>query len=65
MTEKEKDLRDLVDKAIALVDAGIFSRQEKHEILREVRGSLIAMSRVLGTEKPDTTPPPSSGNPAA
>jgi len=64
MTEREKSLRDLVDKTLDFVDSGMFSRSEKQEILREVRGSLIEMRKIIASS-PDITTPPSGGqNPA-
>jgi len=65
MSETEKALRALVDKTISLVDSGLFSRQEKHEILRKVRGALIEMNRLLARPELDDKPSPSGGEDAA
>ena len=65
MTEKEKTLRALVVRSLTIVDAGMFSRREKHEILREIRGALIEMNGLLGRPEIDEDPPPPGGEDAA
>lgn len=60
MTEREKALRGLIDKTMDLVDSGMFSGSEKQVILREVRGSLVEMRKIIASA-PDITTPPAGG----
>lgn len=53
LTEK---LKAMVDKAMATVDEAMFSRQQKTQVLRELRGQLLSMNQILN--KPQPLPPP-------
>lgn len=64
MTNAEKALTALVQKTIDIVDAGMFSPRDKQAILREVRGSLIEMSGLLGFSEMNDNPPPPDGRAA-